>query len=302
MKKPILFVFLIFLLSFPLQAAMGDWFGEGELELYFEYWPAASDARGSLLLIHGLGGSTFSWRKISPALAEAGFEVYAVDLPAFGQSPGKEELDLSRAGYAEILWGFWKEQNPAKPWYVFGHSMGGGVALQMVEPKNGEEIAGLVLLAPAIGERETGFWFNVFRLRPIRKLGGWVMGSFFLNEDRVEEILFSAYGRPPTPEEFVAYYEPLARPGALEFLFKMTADNLKSQAKLPGKIEKEVLFIWGEEDTWVPPPADQDELKFFSSYELKIIPGGGHLVMETHWEETLEYILSYLGGLQDDSH
>ena len=301
MKRLILCVFIIFFLTFPLQAEIGDWFVEGELELYFEYWPAASDVQGSLLLIHGLGGSTFSWRKISPALAEAGFNVYAVDLPAFGRSPGKEELDLSRAGYAEKMWSFWKEQKPAKPWYFFGHSMGGGVALQMLAQKEDEEIAGLVLVAPAIGHREASFWSNIFRLRPIRRLGGWIMESFFLNEDRVEETLFSAYGRAPTPEEFAAYYKPLARPGALEFIFKMTADNLKRPAKLPEQIEEKVLLIWGEEDTWVPPPA-QEELKLFSSYELQIIPGGGHLIMETHWEEVIAHISSYLGGFKNDPH
>ncbi len=301
MKRVFVLTLIISLVFLSLPAGGENWFFDGELELYFEYHPAVSIPRGSLLFVHGLGGSTFSWRKTAPYLADAGYEVYAVDLPGFGKSPGADGLDLSRAGYARMLWGFWKEKSPPEPWYFIGHSMGGGVVVQMASMGKGE-VEGLILVAPALQGQGGGFWANIFRWRPARKLGGWFMEKFFLNEERVEEILNSAYGREPTPEELSAYYEPLARPGALEFLFKMTADNRKARVEDPEIVREKTFFIWGEEDEWVPPPKDQKELEQFLSYELRTIPGGGHLVMETHWEETLGLILGFLGGAHNDPH
>ncbi len=295
MRRLTCFVLLLLIFFTSPQIIAGNWFVQGDVELFYEYWPGVQPERGSLLLIHGLGGSTFSWRKISPQLAEAGYNVYAVDLPGFGRSPAKESLDLSRTGFASILWSFWSSQNPPKPLFLLGHSMGGGIALQMVGDDR-ENIEGLVLIAPALQEPEGGFWTYFLRFRPVRRIGGWIMGNFFLKEERVEEILSSAYRRKPTPEEFDAYYEPLAKPGALETLFKMTSDNRKSSVKPPDGVEEKTLLIWGERDDWVPPPTSEKDLEVFLNYKLEIIPGGGHLVMETHYEETIDLILNFLGG------
>jgi pimeloyl-ACP methyl ester carboxylesterase len=62
------------------------------------------DALGNILLIHGLGGSTFSFRNNAEALSSAGYNVIAVDLPAFGYSDRKRNIDHSQDNRARLLW------------------------------------------------------------------------------------------------------------------------------------------------------------------------------------------------------
>ncbi len=46
-----------------------------------------------VLLVHGFGGSTFSWRHTLKALAEAGYRAIAFDRPPFGLSAKQGALD-----------------------------------------------------------------------------------------------------------------------------------------------------------------------------------------------------------------
>ncbi len=55
------------------------------ITLHYSVWkPAEKKTKGKVLLVHGLGGSTFSWRNNVAALTEEGYFVMAVDLPGIG--------------------------------------------------------------------------------------------------------------------------------------------------------------------------------------------------------------------------
>ena len=60
------------------------------------HYLAAGDESGQpFLLIHGFGASGFHWRSNLPALAAAGYRVYAIDLLGFGLS-AKPVIDQRR--------------------------------------------------------------------------------------------------------------------------------------------------------------------------------------------------------------
>ncbi|WP_237267622.1 alpha/beta fold hydrolase BchO [Sulfitobacter alexandrii] len=93
-------------------------------------WHVQELGRGpTVLLVHGAGGATQSWRHLMPILAET-FHVIAVDLPGQGftrlgarQRCGLEPMaeDLARLCAAEG----WQ------PRAIIGHSAGAAIALQM---------------------------------------------------------------------------------------------------------------------------------------------------------------------------
>src|SRR5262249_18279822 len=49
---------------------------------------AGSDQRPCVLLLHGFPELAYSWRKVMPALAEAGYHVVAPDLRGYGRTTG----------------------------------------------------------------------------------------------------------------------------------------------------------------------------------------------------------------------
>jgi pimeloyl-ACP methyl ester carboxylesterase len=93
--------------------------------------PVAYHAAGSgpvLLLIHGITSSADAWRQVIPALAED-FTVVAPDLLGHGGS-AKPRGDYSLGAYASGLRDLMAALGHTRA-TVVGHSMGGGVAMQL---------------------------------------------------------------------------------------------------------------------------------------------------------------------------
>jgi pimeloyl-ACP methyl ester carboxylesterase len=99
----------------------------------------------SLVLLHALGLSRRTWDDVVPELARH-FEVVAVDLPGFGESPPlPTDIEPSPAALAAVVAGFLDELGVRAP-HVVGNSLGGWIALELVTVC---PVASLTLLSPA---------------------------------------------------------------------------------------------------------------------------------------------------------
>ena len=53
------------------------------------YWLGGDPAGDPVVLWHGFLGTSYSWNKVMPLLAEAGYAVLAPDMRGFGQTAGR---------------------------------------------------------------------------------------------------------------------------------------------------------------------------------------------------------------------
>ncbi|WP_233281360.1 alpha/beta fold hydrolase [Sphingomonas changnyeongensis] len=83
-----------------------------------------------LLLIHGTGAATHSWRGLAPLLADR-FTVVAVDLPGHGFTRGRLPTGLALPGIARALGALCAAEGIA-PAALIGHSAGAAIAVRMV--------------------------------------------------------------------------------------------------------------------------------------------------------------------------
>jgi pimeloyl-ACP methyl ester carboxylesterase len=98
-----------------------------------------------LVLLHGIGSSRASWDPVVPSLAER-FELIAVDLPGFGDSPPlPSSVEPHPAALAEAVAGLLDRLGIDRP-HVVGNSLGGWVALELAHQR---PLATLTLLSPA---------------------------------------------------------------------------------------------------------------------------------------------------------
>ena len=99
------------------------------LRWHVQAWPAADGSRPEVLLLHGTGASTHSWRDIAPRLA-GHMGVWAVDLPghAFSgpASDGLGSLPGMASGIRALL-----AVLGARPAWLVGHSAGAAIAVRM---------------------------------------------------------------------------------------------------------------------------------------------------------------------------
>jgi magnesium chelatase accessory protein len=96
-----------------------------------------------LLLIHGTGAATHSWRDLLPLLATH-FTVVAPDLPGHGFTAKGPQTLPGMAGAVAALMAMLDLQ----PAFIVGHSAGGAIALRMV--LDGSTARSIVALNPAL--------------------------------------------------------------------------------------------------------------------------------------------------------
>jgi magnesium chelatase accessory protein len=82
-----------------------------------------------LLLLHGTGASTHSWRDLLPVLARH-YRVIALDLPGHGFTDAPENRALSLPGMAALIGALLRELKET-PSYCAGHSAGAAVLIRM---------------------------------------------------------------------------------------------------------------------------------------------------------------------------
>jgi uncharacterized protein len=95
-----------------------------------ENFDAQADAP-VLLYLHGarwnVTGSAFRMRRMQ----ELGFSVLGVDYRGFGKSTNELPSETLAAEDARAAWDWLGQQYPGRPRYIFGHSLGGAIAIEL---------------------------------------------------------------------------------------------------------------------------------------------------------------------------
>jgi uncharacterized protein len=95
-------------------------------------WHAHPDPKAPVLLyLHGarrnVGGSTFRIRNMN----ELGFAVLAIDYRGFGRSSDALPSEAMVTEDARAAWAWLGTQHPGRDRYIFGHSLGGAIAVNL---------------------------------------------------------------------------------------------------------------------------------------------------------------------------
>ena len=255
--------------------------------VHVRHWPAAGTATGCpVLLVHGFGGSTFSFRELAPALAAAGHEVWAIDLPAYGYSARTPFPGTAGAALAPWL------AAKGRGWCLLGHSMGTRVVAELVQARPAD-VASVVYLAgnpiPSAKELRSRERFKSPRLR--RWLAGLVE-SRYLRAEKIGELLAKAYGRAATDAEVAGYLTPLAQPGTALAIMNGYAAQWPATPTGAALAGVPTLILWGENDAWVKPEVADRLQSALPSARRVTIAGAGHCPMETHVAQTLDAVLA----------
>jgi pimeloyl-ACP methyl ester carboxylesterase len=265
------------------------------------HWRGRSpeSARGLIILLHGFGGSGFSWRSSLDALEQAGYRVIAPDLPPFGYS----ERTAGGPDWPDLVIELAEQQADDLPWLLVGHSMGVGVAAEIVN-RRPDRTAGLIMVGgtPRLSEEHDGLTW-LFALPPVGRWAEIWAARNLVKPDSIRRMLTSAFGRVPTEEEFEGYYRPLLVPDTYPALLR------RMSARRPVSddwMRRPHAILWGEFDAWVPIERAEALIERLPrAVPIEIVTGAGHNPMDTHPEAfdsmLLEQIERLLRSLDSQS-
>lgn len=262
------------------------------VNLHLRVWESQGSSSGNILLVHGYGGSTYSWRYTAPALNEAGYRVVAVDLPGFGLSERRSGLDHSQAGRANLLWALLDQILPGESWHLVGHSIGGGTVAEMALQQS--DRANTVTFVDADIYRSPSRTAElIFSYPPIRQWIKILAPRLFFKGEQLKSIITSAYGREPDEEEFQGYRLPLSIAGSDDVLKDLV--GLGSGKVGPvSSLSVPALCIWGEKDTWAPLTRGEDLCTQLPRGELAVIKDQYHCPMETAPKDFNRSLLGFI--------
>lgn len=275
----------------------GFWSANG-VDLYYRSWGEQDAPGGAVLLVHGLGGSTYSWRHTAPALAAEGCRVVAVDLPGFGWSDRRPGLDHTPEGRAALLWALLDQADPGQKWHLVGHSMG-GAAVAAMALQNPLRVESITLAAGALYPHRSAFARAAMALPPVHQWVKVLAPRLFLGRAKVSQMLTRAYGRPPLEEEIDAYHLPFTVAGSDTVLADLFASpsSLTGPALLAG-LDIPVLLLWGENDSVVPLEQGERLAADIPGATLSVIPGHGHCPMETAHAQFSDLLLVFFRSIR----
>jgi pimeloyl-ACP methyl ester carboxylesterase len=235
---------------------------------FFEALPPGSEGKPPgdegkpLVLIHGLGSRGEDWSPMIPALAAAGFHVYAPDLLGYGRS-GKPDVDYSITLEETMVREFMDSQG-IEGADVAGWSMGGWVALKLTAD-HPEMVDHLVVYD------SVGIYFP-----PTFE------ASLFLPADSMGLAKLQAMLTPkPRPLPAFVSRAAVRRLQQSGWVIERSVASMESGKDLLDfrlhEIERPTLIVWGEKDDLVPLPVGQAMHRKIAGSSLLVIGGCGHL-------------------------
>jgi len=248
-----------------------------------------------LLLLHGLLGGSFCWRRNIGALSEC-HTVFAIDLPSHGESDAPRHLDCSMTAQASRVSAL-LERLKLEEVDVVGASWGGAIAMLLAAQS--AKVRSLVLAAPV------NPWSS-FGAGRIRFLIGRMGAAFLRTVWPVSRPLYRTamarmYGdsRRIPAGTVAGYRSQIMRPGrvnnVLNTLRSWEKDVNALRAEIP-KIKARSLLIWGTRDGAVDVRSAEALKQILPQCEFRLIEDAGHLPFEETPEEFNRLVLDFVAA------
>jgi pimeloyl-ACP methyl ester carboxylesterase len=252
----------------------------------------------TVLLIHGMAGSSDTWRAVIPQLAKK-YRVVAPDLLGHGQSD-KPRGDYSLGAFAVWLRDLLDELGVTRATIV-GQSLGGGVAMQFVY-QHPDYCQRLVLISSGGLGPDVGWTLRLLSAPGAEFVLPIIAPSPVLTAGNKLRSWFTAAGiQSPRGAELWSAYSSLAdKPTRQAFLRTLrSVVDYRGQAvsalnRLHLTSELPTMAIWGDRDTIIPVDHAHVAHAARSDSRLEILAGVGHFPQVERPTEVVELIDDFI--------
>lgn len=257
-------------------------------------WHVQQTGTGStLILLHGAGGSTHSYRDMIPLLAE-NFHVVAIDMPGqgFTQLGARHRCGLDPMAQDA---GALIAQEGWKPAALIGHSAGGALALRLSHLL--PHTPAIIGINPALGHFQglAGVLFPVMaKLLALTPGAAGFFSRSAANPDRVRSLIETT--GTTLPDDGLALYRRLVgdRGHVDATLLMMAQWSLDDLLRDLPQITAPTLFLAAERDEAVPPSVAETAAARMPNAEVTHLMGLGHLAHEEDPAQIARLIATFL--------
>jgi len=256
------------------------------------------EGRGEpMLLLHGFGGSTQTWRRVMPDLARSN-RVIAIDLKGFGRSDKPFDDAYGLLDQAALIKAFIDQRGLSRV-TLMGHSLGGGVALALALDLNRTRpgvLKRLILidspayrqaLPPAVSLLQTPILGALtVTLVPPEILTKSAMYAAYQHAEGIDMADVLAYARP--------LYEPGGKLAVLRTAEQLVPPNIDDLIRNYPTITQPALLIWCRHDKVVPLWTGTRLVRELPNARLEVFDHCDHVPQEEIATDFLRVVLGFL--------
>lgn len=129
-----------------------SWKTPDGLNIYAKEWKPEGQVKASIALVHGLGEHIGRYDPVAELFTQAGFGMVGFDLRGHGRSDGERGYTTSNAAVMSDISrdiANAKEHFPGVPTFLYGHSLGGNLALYYILTQKAD-LKGAIITSPGL--------------------------------------------------------------------------------------------------------------------------------------------------------
>ncbi len=245
-------------------------------QLPLQSWGNLENPDAVILALHGMGDYANAFMELGEQLGPTGIAVYAFDQRGFGRSPTRPFWAgvASMVNDASDVLGLLRARYRDQPIYLLGNSMGGAVAM-ITAASRGHLMDGLVLVAPAVWNRDMMPWYQTAPLAIISHSLPW--------------LPLSGKGLDIWPSDNIEMLRRLSRDPHMMSSVRVDmiagiADLMDLARLRAGDISVPTLLVSGAKDQVIPPEAVAALDRVFvaahmTDYHRCLYPAGYHMLL-----------------------
>ena len=260
-----------------------------ELTLRGRGWAPGAEAKAVVCLVHGLGEHCGRYAHVAEAFNRAGYALMTCDLRGHGKSEGKRGHAANYTALMDDIFQLLetaKEQYPDLPVFLYGHSLGGNLAIHYALRRL-PKLAGIVATAPLFRPAAKPPAWKMALLRAM--VGVWpslsISSALEMAALSRDSKVVQAYRNDPLTHDWIS-----ARL-AVDML-RYGKWNMMHAADLPSPL----LLMHGTADRITSPTASREfALRADAACTLKMWDGLYHeLHNEPEQNQVLDYMLEWV--------
>ena len=247
-------------------------------------------ARYIFIAVHGFNDYSNFIKNSAPFFTRNRIMIYAYDQRGFGNAPEKGRWSSTAAMAQDLktLIRLIAQKHPDLPIYLLGHSMGGAVIIQAMAGENLPDVAGAILVAPAVWSRSTiPFYQNSALWLMAHTIPWYKVTGESLNRKPSDNIeMLREQGRDPLVIKETRFDTIYGLQNLMDAAYK-AADNYNLKT----------LVLYGHQDEIIPEKPVLDVFKRFpvEQKQLLLYENGYHMLLrDLQSENVVKDIVAWL--------
>ena len=289
----LIMVFGMFAFSTSAENTVTDgYYEEGEYSLHYTVVPAEGEYKGRIMFLHGFLYSGTTWNGMAEIMSAEGYDCYLLDLPNFGYST-RETADTQVIERETLVVNFMETIAPTSEWILAGHSMGGGVSINIACEN---ELEALMLFCPSeIGTQGNSMIASLATNSVMGKFMDTIFKMVLSSDLIVKAAVYMTTGDMDYAKSYDASLlaDPLMIPGTGSGMLLSSVNAKNTDMDALAAVSTPTLLVWAENDNVLSAANCENITGALADKEIVTVEGS-HIVIETAPDTLAQISLEFL--------